>query len=316
MNKIIYSIIVLATIIFTSCNSNDDDVDSGLKDSGITITDDVDCCSAEEALQVYNFLKTKKIIPELTKIINDKYNVFAYSDGGTLHTGYNDLYFVATKRVSGNYIKNFRMDNIVPLMNMSAMNMQHSTAVADSSQSFNKNYLAVKRSWIAFVMNSSEKDKWNLSYDLHVLSSKDSISHRDITVDSLTSGQRWLRSFKVGDNAYVISLVNPNSWQTGTNTIQAYISQKATPLTSPWLKADKQFTVEFTPTMPDMGNHTSPNNQPLLRQTDGSYQGTINLTMTGLWRLHLTVRDSSGTVVAGGDTASDGFSSLYLDITI
>lgn len=315
MNKIIYSIIVLSTIILTSCNSNDD-VDNGLKDSGITITDDVDCCSAEEALQVYNFLKTKKIIPELTKIINDKYNVFAYSDGGTLHTGYNDLYFVATKRVSGNYIKNFRMDNIVPLMNMSAMNMQHSTAVADSSQSFNKNYLAVKRSWIAFVMNSSEKDKWNLSYDLHVLSSKDSISHRDITVDSLTSGQRWLRSFKVGDNAYVISLVNPNSWQTGTNTIQAYISQKATPLTSPWLKADKQFTVEFTPTMPDMGNHTSPNNQPLLRQTDGSYQGTINLTMTGLWRLHLTVRDSSGTVVAGGDTASDGFSSLYLDITI
>ena len=315
MNKIIYSIIVLSTIILTSCNSNDD-VDNGLKDSGITITDDVDCCSAEEALQVYNFLKTKKIIPELTKIINDKYNVFAYSDGGTLHTGYNDLYFVATKRVSGNYVKNFRVDNIVPLMNMSAMNMQHSTAVADSSQSFNKNYLAVKRSWIAFVMNSSEKDKWNLCYDLHVLSSKDSVSHRDITVDSLTSGQRWLRSFKVGDNAYVISLVNPNSWQTGTNTIQAYISQKATPLTSPWLKADKQFTVEFTPTMPDMGNHTSPNNQPLLRQTDGSYQGTINLTMTGLWRLHLTVRDSSGTVVAGGDTASDGFSSLYLDITI
>lgn len=315
MNKIIYSIIVLSTIILTSCNSNDD-VDNGLKDSGITITDDVDCCSAEEALQVYNFLKTKKIIPELTKIINDKYNVFAYSDGGTLHTGYNDLYFVATKRVSGNYIKNFRMDNIVPLMNMSAMNMQHSTAVADSSQSFNKNYLAVKRSWIAFVMNSSEKDKWNLCYDLHVLSSKDSVSHRDITVDSLTSGQRWLRSFKVGDYSYVISLVNPNNWQTGTNTIQAYISQKATPLTSPWLKADKQFTVEFTPTMPDMGNHTSPNNQPLLRQADGSYQGTINLTMTGLWRLHLTVRDSSGNIVAGGDTASDGFSSLYLDITI
>ena len=96
MNKIIYSIIVLSTILLASCNSNDD-VDSGLKDSGITITDDVDCCSAEEALQVYNFLKTKKIIPELTKIINDKYNVFAYSDGGTLHTGYNDLFLLLRK---------------------------------------------------------------------------------------------------------------------------------------------------------------------------------------------------------------------------
>ena len=38
--------------------------------------------------------------------------------------------------------------------------------------------------------------------------------------------------------------------------------------------------------------------------------------MTGLWRIHLTVRDSQGNVVAGGDNLSDGFSSLYWDVTI
>ena len=55
---------------------------------------------------------------------------------------------------------------------------------------------------------------------------------------------------------------------------------------------------------------------PLRRQADGSYAGIVNLTMTGLWRIHLTVRDSQGNVVAGGDNLSDGFSSLYWDVTI
>ena len=74
--------------------------------------------------------------------------------------------------------------------------------------------------------------------------------------------------------------------------------------------------MEIDPRMPDMGNHTSPDNTPLVKQQDGSYQGTINLTMTGLWRIHLTVKDAKGNVVAGGDNLSDGFSSLYWDVTI
>jgi hypothetical protein len=68
--------------------------------------------------------------------------------------------------------------------------------------------------------------------------------------------------------------------------------------------------------MPDMGNHTSPDNTSLAKQSDGSYAGIINLTMTGLWRIHLTVRNAEGTVVAGGDDQSDGYSSLFWDVTI
>ncbi len=49
---------------------------------------------------------------------------------------------------------------------------------------------------------------------------------------------------------------------------------------------------------------------------DGSHRGTINLTMTGLWRIHLTVKDAEGNVVAGGDDLSDGYSSLFWDVTI
>ena len=100
---------VLSGTALTSCNSNDDNVDAGIEIPGITITDDVDCCSAEEALQVYRFLQTVKIIPELSIVVDGKYNVFAYSKNGTFHTGYNDIYFVETKKETGNYIKKFQI---------------------------------------------------------------------------------------------------------------------------------------------------------------------------------------------------------------
>ena len=315
----ILNILIVATSVFTlaSCNTNDDvDINKTLSDSGITITGDADCCSAEEALQVYNFLKTLKNIPELNREIDGKYNVFAYSKTGTFHQGYNDIYFVATKKISGNYIKDFQISNVTPLMYMSAMKMEHSTPVATNVEEADEAYKAVRHGWISFVMSSSEKGSWSLSYDIHVLKTEDKVERQAITVDALPDGQKWLNSFKIGTDVYHISLVNPNEWQTGTNTIKAYITKKNSVITTPWTPTDKKFTVEFTPTMPDMGNHTSPDNTPLLQQADNSYAGTINLTMTGLWRIHLTVKDAEGNIVAGGDDLSDGFSSLYFDVTI
>ena len=87
-------------------------------------------------------------------------------------------------------------------------------------------------------------------------------------------------------------------------------------MTTPYLLSSETFTIEIDPRMPDMGNHTSPGNIALSQQIDGSYQGAINLTMTGLWRIHLTIRDKNGNVVSGGDDQSDGYSSLYWDVTI
>ena len=43
--------------VLTACNSNDDGGLTGIEIPGITITDDADCCSAEEALYTYKFLQ-------------------------------------------------------------------------------------------------------------------------------------------------------------------------------------------------------------------------------------------------------------------
>ena len=106
--------------------------------------------------------------------------------------------------------------------------------------------------------------------------------------------------------------MNPLDFKTGTNTITAYVSKKSTKATVPYALAEENFTVDIDPRMPDMGNHTSPGNTSLVKQADGSYAGTINLTMTGLWRIHLTVKAAQGNIVAGGEELS----SLYWDVTI
>jgi hypothetical protein len=311
-NSFLSVVVVLLGTTVTSCNSNDDGVQAGIEIPGITITDDIDCCSAEEALQVYRFLQTVKIVPELSTVIDGKYNVFAYTKTGALHTGYNDIYFVATKQSTGNYIKNFDVTNLTPLMHMVKMDMYHSTPVGGAAESFNGAYLAVKRTWVSLVMNTSDAGSWTLSYDALVLGKTGGIEKKDVVVNALPNGQVWLKSFKAGDDTYYLSLVNPNEWQTGTNGIRAYVSKKSAKATTPYLIAENSFTIGIDPRMPDMGNHTSPNNTALVKQTDGSYQGTINLTMTGLWRIHLTVKDADGNVVAGGEELS----SLYWDVTI
>lgn len=311
--------LVLAVLIGTaliSCNSNDDFGTQEIEIPGITLDGDLECCSAEEALAVYNFLQTVKLIPELTLNIADQYLVSVYSPTGRLHTGYNDLYFVATKKKNGNYVKDFSIPTLTPLMYMSKMNMYHSTPVSAGAKLFDYTYLAVRKGWVSFLMNTSENGSWTFSYDATVLSTEGSIQNATITVDALPEGQQWLKNFKVGEQTYFLSLVNPTDWQTGKNTITAYVSQKSQPITTPYALSQEQFTIEIDPRMPDMGNHTSPDNVALTKQADGSYQGTVNLTMTGRWRIHLTVKDAQGNVVAGGDDLTDGYSSLYWEVTI
>jgi len=313
----IFSLLLSAAILtgFVACNSNDDNGTPDIEIPGITFDGDIDCCSAEEALQVYKFLQTVRIIPELSTVIDGKYNVFVYSSTGTFHTGYNDIFFVATKKKNGNYVKNFDIKNVTPLMYMVKMDMHHSTPVG-AVESFDNGILAVRRGWVSFLMNTSDAGSWTLAYNAKVLEGEGGIEATDIVVDALPEGQIWLKNFKVDDQTYFLSLVNPTDWKTGTNEIVAYVSQKSQPITTPYALAAERFTIEIDPRMPDMGNHTSPDNTALTRQDDGSNRGTINLTMTGLWRIHLTVKDSEGNVVAGGDDLSDGYSSLFWDVTL
>jgi hypothetical protein len=131
-------------------------------------------------------------------------------------------------------------------------------------------------------------------------------------VKASPAGQTILKSFKYCDTTYYLSLASVESLEVGDNVIKAYVSKQSADKKTPYALADQEFTIDIYPTMPDMGNHTSPNNEPLTLQNDGNYQGKLNLTMTGIWDIHLHVKDTSGKTVAGGELLSD----LYWTVSI
>ncbi|MDO4462862.1 MAG: FixH family protein [Bacteroidia bacterium] len=312
--KTIRTLLFLSSLLlaFTSCNDNDDVIDEFGQE--ITITDDVDCCSADEARQVYEFIKKQKEVTYLTQDIADKYRLRVFTPTGSFHTGYNDIYIVVTKIVSANYVKDIEVKSFTPLMSM-ASGMVHSTPYSGSIDNFNNGILAVRKGWVSFVMNSSDKGTWDLEFDLRVLNTNEHISV-PIVVDALPEGQKWISQFKVGEQAYHISLVNPTDWKVGSNAVSAYVTEVSSDKKVPYSPTSKKFTVDITPTMPDMGYHSAPEGESLKPNADGQYTGVVNFTMTGLWRLHLTVRDEEGNIVAGGDDTDHGFSSLSLEVTL
>ena len=201
-------------------------------------------------------------------------------------------------------------------MTMTKMNMQHSTPAATETTLYNETFPAVRHAWVSFLMSSDDNGYWELSYKTAWQQNEIEHSARVIDVNTLPDGQDWLKSFKKDDQTYYLSLVNAKDFQTGINTIQAYVSKQNADRKQPYLLAEETFTIEITPTMPDMGNHSSPNNTPLIRQESGIYEGNINLSMTGLWNIHLVIKDQDGNIVAGGEDDSSGYSNLYWSVTI
>ena len=155
MKKVKGLFLILFVVALTACNSNDDGVQAGIEIPGITITDDDDCCSAEEALNTYNFLQTVQLVPELTTEIDGKYNVYVYTKTGGFHTGYNDIYFVSTKKETNNYIKDLTVTSNSPLMYMSKMNMYHSTPVSDKSRIVNYDLISRGLSTTTTLLSSA-----------------------------------------------------------------------------------------------------------------------------------------------------------------
>ncbi|MGB1318840.1 MAG: FixH family protein [Flavobacteriales bacterium] len=91
----------------------------------------------------------------------------------------------------------------------------------------------------------------------------------------------------------VISYAQPLDPKVGINDFEITLHSRESMMSWPSIE---NYTVEIDPEMPSMG-HGSPNNVNPTHTADGHYDGQVNFTMTGLWRIHLNIMDGS-TVVA------------------
>ena len=294
-----YYLGLLFGIVFSACSGNDEPVP-------ITIPsiDDEVCCTQDDEVKISEILAGYKEVTGLSRQSAGSYTIKVYSRKASLHVGYNDLYFAVEKTESGRHVKDFTISELSPLMDMGMM--QHSTPIA--SQFDQIEGFPIYHTWVAPLMAG----EWTLPFSYRIKDESGTLPGGPVTIEAAPEGQAWIKSFKWNGATYYLTLASPQDLQTGVNTVRAYISKKADDATQPYLPASEEFTVGIYPTMPDMGNHTSPNNEPLTLQKDGSYQGQLNLTMTGVWDIHLHVKDAAGNTVAGGEELSE----LYWTIAI
>lgn len=294
-----YYLGLLLGIVFSACSGNDE-----LVPISIPSDDDEVCCSQDDEVKICQILAGYKEVTGLSRQSAGIYTIRVYARNASLSVGYNDIYFAVEKTENGRHVKDFSVSNLSPLMDMGMM--RHSTPIGnqyDQVESF-----PIFHTWVALLMAG----EWTLPFSYRIKDDSGSLSDGLTTVQAAPDGQAWIKSFKWNDATYYLILASPQDLQTGVNTVRAYVSKKSDDATQPYLPASDVFTIDIYPTMPDMGNHTSPNNEPLTLQEDGSYQGKLNLTMTGVWDIHLHVKDVAGNTVAGGEELSE----LYWTIAI
>ncbi len=218
-----------------------------------------------------------------TATTSNNETVTLYADQSQLTTGYENMY-VTIKDANGNAIENATVD-YAPLMDMGMM--QHACPI---EQPIFDSSLKKYKGALVFIM-SSAAGTWTL--DVNVNGNPASFT---LTVDE--SPTKVVGSYTGTDGKnYFVSLLRPVNWKVGMNDIEFLLHEKVSMMSFP---AVTDFTMVMTPWMTSM-NHGSSNNVDPVHIGNGHYNGEVNFTMTGDWRLHLQLNQN------GVEIHSDAF---------
>ena len=233
--------------------------------------------------------KDKKITPTPTPIEKVKIAeattasglvLTLWSDETNLKTGYNALYVSAVDANKAT-VKNLNI-SLLPMMDMGSM--KHSSPVTQPS--FNAE-TSLYQGAVVFTMPSGSMGTWNIkvstgtdsaTFDLNILAS-------DLKVTGSYSGTDGAK--------YFVTLMPHKAWTVGLNDFTILINKMEDMNNFP---VYDDFLIDFDPQMTSMG-HGSPNNINPVSKGAGVYQGKVNYTMTGDWRLNFKLKRGDDVIV-------------------
>lgn len=216
--------------------------------------------------------------------LNSSFNLEMHAKD-SLFVGYNKVYFKVTNKSDGKTITQTTLA-MHPLMDMGTF--KH--ACPYENPSTNVNSEGYSEGVILFSMIGT--NSWSVDVDI-TADGKTETAHLAIAKVITTNPVRKIvvtdtlkTSVPFIITKYPITLVIPQAWKVGSNPFEITIHQMASMMSFP---AVTDLTVEITPEMPSMG-HGSPNNVNPAHTSNGHYMGSVNFTMTGDWRVHLTIK--------------------------
>jgi hypothetical protein len=154
---------------------------------------------------------------------------------------------------------------------------------------------------VLFIMPSSDMGAWKMGIRIHNHhSEKEGTASFDIIVSNPSVTQ--LKSFVTGSGEKMfVSYTFPQNKKVGVNDFEVIVYRMVNGME---FVPVEDYTILLEPEMPAMG-HGSPNNVNPTHISSGRYNGKVNFTMTGNWRLNLTLNRGDETTQA-----------LFFDITL
>lgn len=215
----------------------------------------------------------------------DDLKISLYSDK-ELFVGYNHLYFLVTN-AAGKLVIQPTAISFSPWMQMTSMNhaCPHGQPVwmADTKMS---------HGYSVFQMASGMMGSWFLDLTVTV----DGVEYQySISPPVVTPTEARLFSFTdaISSNVYIVALIEPMNPKIGINDFIVGFYHKESMMSFPPVAG---MGVEINPEMPSMG-HGSPNNVDPVYTADGRYEGKVNFTMSGYWKVNMIIKDSESVVI-------------------
>lgn len=202
-------------------------------------------------------------------------------------TGYNFVYAVVQDLVTNELIKDAPVQ-FLPIMDMGTST--HSCPVEQPV--FSVDDKAYKGAAV-FIMPSTA-GAWYFTVEATNPKSTET-AILTFNVNVIAPAQPKLYSFvSLTDGKKVfVALLEPRKPKTGFNDFNVAVFEKLNMLEFPGMDG---LMLEIEPEMPSMG-HGSPNNVNPTPTGNGHYSGKVNFTMTGYWKVNMTVKDAQGNIM-------------------
>jgi len=269
MKKVIL-LTVIGMVALTSCQKEGCTDPTAINYSEKAKKDDGSC--TYEAEPTPEPVAQPVLIGTATTSLNDTVKLYAEEN---LSTGYSNLY--AEVRDANGVIMDNATVTFAPLMDMGAM--QHACPVIQPTFDAGSNqYKGV----VIFQM-SSMAGTWTM--DVVVNGNPASFNLNILESDTKVVG------VYTGDDTekYIVSVVRPENWVVGMNDLDILLHRMESMMSFPEVT---DMDIVLTPWMISMGHGSTGNISPV-HTANGLYSGTVNLSMTGDWRLHLELSKNS-----------------------
>lgn len=262
-----YWVLVLMVLVFNSC-----------KQEGIDPSEENNFLTISESLTDNGVFKVKMLAAD------------------TLFHGYNKVYFdIVTAGDDATIESGFI--GLYPEMDM--ITMRHSAPYEAPAEFAGEDDLF--EAAIVFIMPDTDDMKWRVKVKIESGSLADSVWLPIPKVKALEEPKILNFISAIDGTKYFVSLVEPAEPKVGINDYEVAIHYKKTMMLFP---ADEAVSVAIDPQMPSM-DHGSPNNVNPVHTELGHYQGKVNFTMTGWWRVFMELEKDGEKLIE----------EAYLDIT-